>query len=103
MGGELKEVNWREIGYEILERVCESLDYYCHRVSGDSLEDCYSAFYDLPLYEVAELLEGLGFEGVRKRDIELLKEMPEEVYREIETELNRRIEVVLDNLRYWEE
>jgi hypothetical protein len=97
------EINWREIGYEILERVCESLDYYCHRVSGDSLENCYSAFYDLPLITTAELLEGLGFEGVREKDIELLRNMPEEIYKEIEVELNKRIEIVLDNLRFWEE
>jgi hypothetical protein len=97
------EVNWKEVAKEILERVCRSLDYYCHRVSGDTLEDCYAAHYDLPLYTIAELLEGLGFEGVSKEDLELLRKMPEEIYKEIEAELNRRIEVVLSNLRFWEE
>jgi hypothetical protein len=99
----MEEINWREIAGEILERVCRSLDYYCHRVSGDTLEDCYAAHYDLPLYTIAELLEGLGFEGVSKEDLELLGKMPEEVYKEIEAELRRRIETVLDNLRFGEE
>jgi hypothetical protein len=40
---------------------------------------------------------------VRERDIELLRNMPEEIYKEIEVELSKRIEVVLDNLRFWEE
>jgi len=94
---------WEIVAEEILERVCESLDYYCHRVSGDTLENCYGAFYDLPLYEVAELLEDLGFEGVRKKHIELLRKMPEDIYRKIDGELSRRIEVVLDNLMREEE
>ena len=99
----MEEINWGEIAGEILERVCVSLDYYCHRVSGDTLEDCYAAHYGLPLYVVAETLIGLGFEGVTERDLELLREMPEEIYKEIEAELNRRIEIVLDNLIKWEE
>jgi len=98
-----QEIDWREISYEILERVCVSLDYWCHRISGDSLEECYSTFYGLDLYSIAELLEGLGFGGVSKEDLELIREMPEEVYREIEAELHRRIETVLGNLRVWEE
>ena len=98
-----QEIDWREISYEILERVCVSLDYWCHRISGDSLEECYSVFYDLDLYSIAELLENLGFEGITKEDLELIREMPEEIYREIEIELHRRIEEVLDYLRTWEE
>jgi len=99
----MRKVNWKEISFEILERVCVSLDYWCHRISGDSLEECYSTFYGLDLYSIAELLEGLGFGGVSKEDLELLKKMPEEVYKEIEAELNRRIEMVLDSLKFWEE
>jgi len=98
-----QEIDWRELSYEILERVCRSMDYWCHRISGDSLEECYSTFYGLDLYSIAELLEGLGFGGVSKEDLELLKKMPEEVYKEIEAELNRRIEMVLDSLKFWEE
>ena len=89
---------WKELAEEIAEKVAEALDYWCWNVSPDTPAECYAAHSDLDLYSLAEEFAGWSRFGITDTDIELLKEMPEDIFDEVSRELQRKIERVVREL-----
>jgi len=87
---------WLRRGEEILEKVLDAVDYWCWRVSGSTVEECYSAHMGASLYELARMYTGIS--GITEEDLELLREMPEDVYEELEARLQRELERALEEL-----
>ncbi len=91
-------VDWKKVGEKILEKVATALDYWCWNVSGDSVLDCYCAHADLELFDLAsEFLNWSSF-NITEEDLKILEEMPDNIYDELNHELQTRIEKVISKL-----
>ena len=87
---------WEDFAEEIYDKVAEALDRWCWHITGDTPLDCYIAHSDRGLFELAE--EFLGMEGITEEDLELLREMPDDIYDKYSEKLQRAIERVIDEL-----
>ena len=97
--GGAKRINWEEFGESIVDSVLRALDYWCWEVSGDDALTCYSAHADSSLYELAEEFAEWSDFGITERDLELLREMPEDIYKKYDAQVRREIERVVEELR----
>jgi hypothetical protein len=94
---------WRRFGEKIVDKVLDALDYWCWHVSGDTVENCYSAHAGLSLYELAEEFAGWSYSGITDKDLETLKKMPDSIYNELNEKVRKRIEDIVRELREeWE-
>ena len=94
-----KRVNWDEFGESIAYSVLRALDYWCGSVSGDDPLTCYSAYADSSLYELAEEFAGWSYSGITERDLELLREMPDDIYKKYDAYVRGEIEKAVEELR----
>lgn len=94
-----KQINWDEFGSMIAYDVLRSLDYWCWEVSGDDALSCYADHMDMSLYELAEEFAGWSYSGITERDLELLREMPRDIYEKYDAEVREKIEKVVEKLR----
>lgn len=88
---------WREFASDLTDKVLHALDYYCHEIDGRPLE-CYSARADLGLAGLAEEFADWITFGITKRDLELLEEMPDDIYEEYDKFVRESIERLVDEL-----
>lgn len=89
---------WEEFAEELVEKIEEALDYWCWNVTGESAYECYVHHSSLDLGELAdEFAEWSNF-GITKTDLELLEEMPEDIYEKYTEKLQRDIERVIKEL-----
>lgn len=95
--------DWESFGWDIVGKVLSALDYWCHRVSGDTLLECYSSHMDVGLYELADEFADWSASGITRRDLELLKKMPEKYYKKFDSHVRKRIEEVVEELSKEEE
>jgi len=89
---------WKEVAEEIYEKVAEALDNWCWNISGDTALECYSSHMDKDLYELAEEFVGWSVHGVTEEDLELLREMPDDIYNEYSEKLQSSVERVVRKL-----
>jgi len=89
---------WEEFAEEIFEKVGEALDYWCWEVSGDPAIVCYEAHADKDLYELAEEFVGWSTFGITEEDLELLREMPDDIYERFSKRMQNAIERVIKEL-----
>ena len=89
---------WEEFAEEIFEKVGEALDYWCWEVSGDPAIVCYEAHADKDLYELAEEFVGWSDFGITEEDLELLREMPDDIYERYSKRMQNAIERVIKEL-----
>lgn len=89
---------WEEFARELYEKVGEALDYWCWNVSGDPAIVCYESHADRDLYELAEEFVDWSHFGITKEDLELLEEMPEDIYRKYSEKMQKAIEKVVESL-----
>jgi len=92
------EEEWEEFAKEIYEKVGEALDYFCWNITGDTALDCYSSHSSFDLYELAEEFAEWSNFGITREDIELLKEMPEHIFRKYSEKMQNTIEKVVQKL-----
>lgn len=97
--GGAKKVNWEEFGESIAYSVLRALDYWCGAVSRDDPLTCYSIHTGLSLYELAKEFAGWSYSGITERDLELLREMPSDVYKKYDEYVRREIEKAFEELR----
>jgi len=89
---------WEEFAEEIFEKVGEALDHWCWNVSGDPAIVCYEAHADMGLYELAEEFVGWRSFGITEEDLELLREMPDDIYERYSKRMQNAIERVIKEL-----
>lgn len=89
---------WEEFAQEIYDKVAEALDYYCWNVYGGTVSECYEAHADMDLYDLAEEFAGWSRFGITEEDLELLREMPDDISDKYSDRLRRAIESVLRQL-----
>lgn len=89
---------WEEFAESIVDRVGEALDYWCWELSGGPVADCYSAHTGMDLYDLASEFVGWSVSGITEEDLELLQEMPEDIYDKYSTKLQESIEKVARKL-----
>ncbi|HDH44750.1 MAG TPA: hypothetical protein ENG66_05100 [Thermococcus sp.] len=89
---------WEEFAEEIYEKVGEALDYWCWEISGDPVIVCYESHADRDLYELAEEFVGWSTFGITEEDLELLREMPDDIYEKYSEKMRRAIERVIREL-----
>ncbi len=89
---------WEEFAEEIYEKVGEALDYWCWNVSGDPAIVCYESHATLDLYELAEEFVNWSTFGITEEDLELLREMPEDIFRKYSEKMQRAIERVIHEI-----
>jgi hypothetical protein len=94
-----EQINWEEFGEEIMYKVGRALDRWCWEISGDDALSCYVAYTDMSLYELAEEFAGWSYSGITERDLELLREMPRDIYEKYDARLREKIERVVEELR----
>jgi len=90
--------DWESFIEDIKEKVAEALDYFCWEITGDTPLDCYSAHQDRDLYDLAEEFVGWSSFGITKRDLERLREAPDNIYNRYSKELQKEIEKVVESL-----
>jgi hypothetical protein len=91
-----REVDWEEFGRSVAEAVIEAVDYWCSEVTGDDPLSCFESHMEMGLYDLAG--EFVGYAGISERDLELLEEMPDEIYDKYEGYVRREIERVVVRL-----
>jgi len=91
-------MDWKNVGCEILEKVCEALDYWCWNISEDSVLDCYCTHMDMDLYDLALGFINWSTFDITDEDLKILEEMPYEIYIELNDELQTKIENVIKKL-----
>ncbi len=89
---------WEEFAKDISERVAEALDYFCWNISGDPAIVCYANHSDLALYELAEEFAGWSVSGITEEELELLREMPDDIHDKYSRKLQRQIERAIRNI-----
>jgi len=92
------KVDWEVFADEIFYKVSRALDRWCWEVSGDSPLECYSAYMNRSLYDLAQEFSGWSYSGITDKDLELLSKMPDEVYRKYDMKLRSTVEGVVDRL-----
>mgnify|MGYP001626480669 CR=1 FL=1 len=90
---------WEEFAKDISEKVAEALDYFCWNISGDTPLECYSAHSDFDLFDLAQEFAGWSASGITEEELELLREMPDDIHDKYSRRLQRQIEKVIDKLR----
>jgi len=97
--GGAKQVNWEEFGETIANNVLEEIEYFCAYTSGmgDALT-CYYAHSDLPLYDLAREFVGSPHNSITKRDLYLLRKMPENIYEKYDKYVRKEIERITNKL-----
>jgi len=89
---------WEEFAEEIYEKVGEALDHWCWNVSGDPAIVCYESHANDDLYELAEEFVGWSDFGITEEDLELLREMPEDIYERYSKRMQNTIERVIKEI-----
>jgi len=89
---------WKEFAEEIYEKVAEALDYWCWEVTGETPLECYIHHSDKDLYELAEEFVGWSRFGITEEDLELLREMPEDIFEKYSKRMQDAIEKVIRKL-----
>ena len=89
---------WEEFAKELYEKVGEALDYFCWNISGDTALDCYSGHSSSDLYELAEEFAGWSSFGITEEDLELLREMPEDIFEKYSHKMQDTIEKVVQEI-----
>ena len=98
------EVNTQKISLlGILGKVIDAVDRWCLEISGDAIEDCYSMYADIGLYETATIFSGWSYAGITDEDLEILRNIPDEEYNRLEELFHECIESILDTLKGTEE
>jgi uncharacterized protein YfeS len=86
---------WDEYGDLVASRVLRALYLSC----GDSAT-CYEAHAGKSLYELAEEFAGKPGYDITERDLELLREMPRDIYEKCDTEVREEIKVQISWLNF---
>jgi hypothetical protein len=103
VAGRARRFDWESFGWDIVDKVFRALDYFCHRVSGDTLLDCYSVHAERSLYELADEFAEWSASGISAGDLELLRRMPKHYYDKFDSYVKKRIWEVVEELRREEE
>ena len=93
-----KRANWEEFGELIADNVLGAVDYWCMNISGDDALTCFSAHADLSLYDLASEFVGSSYSGITKRDLYLLRKMPENIYEKYDKYVREEIEKIVNKL-----
>jgi hypothetical protein len=96
--GRVKQVNWEEFGELMANSVLGAVDYWCMNISGDDALTCFSAHADLSLYDLASEFVGSSYSGITKRDLYLLRKMPENIYEKYDNYVRGEIERIVNKL-----
>ena len=88
-----ERVDWEEFGRDIADKVVSAVEHYCTEVSDDPLE-CLTIRADESLYDLAEEFAGSSSD-ITEEDLELLRQMPEDVYEKYSEHVGREIEDIL--------
>jgi len=89
---------WEDFAQEIVDKVSDALDYFCWEVSGDTPLECYSAHADLGLYELVEEFVNWSHFGITEKDLELLREMPDQIYDKIYDKYTAKLQNMIERV-----
>lgn len=89
---------WEEFAEELVEKIEEALDYWCWNVTGESAYECYIHHSDRDLGDLANEFVGWSSFGITETDLELLEEMPEDIYDKYTRKIQKDIERVVKEL-----
>jgi hypothetical protein len=98
MPGLNKKVDWEEVGRSIAEAVVNAVDYWCTEVSGEDSLACFESHAGMSLYDLAVEFLGESY-GISEKDLELLRQMPKDVYDKFDEYVGRRLERIVRVLR----
>ncbi len=90
---------WEDFGERMVDAVLRALGYWCWNVSGDPVTVCYQIHSDRSLYELAEEFADWSASRITSKDLEILEEMPENIYKKFNTKLHKEIEKIIDMLK----
>jgi hypothetical protein len=91
---EIGFADWENFGEYTLNTVLDYIDYWAWNIAPDSPLESYSNYNNIDLYEATMSFEH-KFSDI---EIELLRNMPEEVYEKINAEYHRKLEIVISEL-----
>jgi hypothetical protein len=91
---ELEFGDWENFAEYVLDKVLYEIDYWAWNIAPNSPLESYSSYNNIDLYEAAETF-GHKFSDI---EIELLRNMPNEVYESINNVYHKKLETVISEL-----
>jgi hypothetical protein len=86
--------NWESFGKYILEKVLNAIDNWAWDISPVSPLETYQSYANLELYETAESFDNV----ISNEELELLRRMPDKLYRKFNEEYHKELERVISVL-----
>lgn len=92
-----RKVDWEAFGRSIADAVISAVEYWCSNVTGEDPLACFESHAEMGLYDLAEEFLGESY-GISEKDLELLRQMPEDVYDRFDVYVGRKLEEIIREL-----